>query len=66
MFKIEKAPETMSAKERVRRTFAYEKTDRVPIGIDLNPVIRKNLFQDFQRYLVWLISGVCSTCMYNR
>ena len=44
MFKIEKAPESMSAKERVRRTFAYEKTDRVPIGIDLNPVIRKNLF----------------------
>ncbi len=44
-FKINKAPETMTAKERVRRTFAYEKTDRVPIGIDLNPVIRSNLFR---------------------
>ena len=41
--KIIKAPETMTSKERVRRTFAFEKTDRVPIGFDTNPVIRKNL-----------------------
>ena len=30
--KITKAPETMSSRERVLRTFAYEKTDRVTIG----------------------------------
>lgn len=40
---ILKAPERMSAKERVRRTFEYEKTDRVTIGYDTNPVIHRNL-----------------------
>ena len=30
--KIIKAKETMGAKERVRKTFAHEKTDRVTIG----------------------------------
>lgn len=29
---IQKSPETMTAKERVKRTFAFEKTDRVTIG----------------------------------
>ena len=33
---IEKAHETMTSRERVRRTFAFEKTDRVPIGYDAN------------------------------
>lgn len=40
---IEKAPETMSSKERVRRTFEFEKTDRVTIGYDSNPEIHKRL-----------------------
>jgi len=35
--------ETMSAKERVRRTFAFEKTDRVTIGYEANPAIHKRL-----------------------
>jgi uroporphyrinogen decarboxylase len=34
--KIIKAKETMSAKERVRRTFAHERTDRVTIGYEAN------------------------------
>jgi len=40
---INKAKEAMSAKERVARTFAFEKTDRVTIGYDTNPVAHKNL-----------------------
>ena len=40
---IVKAPETMTSKERVRRTFAYEKTDRVTIGYDTNAGIYKKL-----------------------
>ena len=43
MLKIRKAPETMTARERVRRTFAYEKTDRVPIGYDAHPGIHQRL-----------------------
>lgn len=43
--RIRKAPETMSAKERVRRTFAFEKTDRVTIGYDTNPGIHHRLCQ---------------------
>lgn len=43
MFKIEKCPETMTARERVKRTFAFEKTDRVTIGYEANPVIHNNL-----------------------
>jgi len=38
---IEKAKETMTAKERVARTFAFEKTDRVTIGYEANSVIHK-------------------------
>ena len=41
--KIEKAPERMSAKERVRRTFEFEKTDRVTIGFETNPNIYRKL-----------------------
>jgi uroporphyrinogen decarboxylase len=33
---IKKAPETMNARERVRKTFAMEKTDRVTIGYEAN------------------------------
>jgi uroporphyrinogen decarboxylase len=43
MSKIIKAPETMSAKERVARTFKFEKTDRVTIGYESNPVAEINL-----------------------
>ncbi|MCL2707567.1 MAG: hypothetical protein FWF03_00470 [Defluviitaleaceae bacterium] len=39
MHKIIKARETMTPRERVARTFAYEKTDRVPIGYGANPAI---------------------------
>ena len=45
MYRIEKAPETMSAKERVRRTFAFEKTDRVTIGYEANGAIHGRLKQ---------------------
>ena len=40
---IIKAKETMTAKERVKRTFAFEKTDRVTIGYDTNPFIHHRL-----------------------
>ena len=36
---IRKAKETMTARERVRKTFGQEKTDRVTIGYEANPVI---------------------------
>lgn len=42
---IKKAKETMTAKERVRKTFDMEKTDRVTIGYESNPVIHRNLSQ---------------------
>jgi len=38
---INKAHETMTAKERVRRTFEFERTDRVTIGYDTNPAIHR-------------------------
>lgn len=40
---INKAPERMTSKERVRRTFEFEKTDRVTIGYESNPVIHSKL-----------------------
>lgn len=40
---IKKAAETMTARERVRRTFNFEKTDRVTIGYDANQGIHKRL-----------------------
>ena len=36
---IQKAPETMNSKKRVLKTFAFEKTDRVPIDYSSNPTI---------------------------
>lgn len=36
---IKKAEEKMTSKERVLRTFSYEKTDRVPISYITNPTI---------------------------
>ena len=41
--KIEKCKETMTSKERVLRTFNFEKTDRVTIGYDANAGIHKRL-----------------------
>lgn len=41
--KIIKAKETMSARERVERTFAFEKTDRVTIGYDTNGAVHARL-----------------------
>ena len=41
--KIIKATETMTAKERVKRTFQFEKTDRVTIGYSANPGIHSRL-----------------------
>ena len=43
MTKIRKAHETMTAKERVLRTFAFEKTDRVPIDYCTNAGIHHRL-----------------------
>lgn len=45
MNRIEKVPETMSAKERVLRTFAFEKTDRAPIDYMANPGIHQRFCQ---------------------
>lgn len=42
---IQKAKETMSARERVRKTFAMEKTDRVTIGYEANGAIHMRLAQ---------------------
>ena len=42
---IMKAKETMSSKERVQKTFAMEKTDRVTIGYDTNPGIHGRFAQ---------------------
>lgn len=39
MTHIKKAPETMTAKDRVRRTFAHEKTDRVTVGYETNGAV---------------------------
>ncbi|MGL6174750.1 MAG: uroporphyrinogen decarboxylase family protein [Cellulosilyticaceae bacterium] len=41
--KINKAIETMSSRERVLRTFHFEKTDRVPIDYIANPSIHNKL-----------------------
>lgn len=35
---IRKYPETMTPRERVRRTFSFETTDRVTIGYETTPV----------------------------
>lgn len=43
MFRIQKAPETMTAKQRVLKTFAFEKTDRVPMDYSANPAIHHAL-----------------------
>ena len=43
MYKIQKGKESMTAKERVKRTFQYEKTDRVTIGYDANPAVHERL-----------------------
>ena len=40
---ITKYTETMSSRERVRRTFNFEATDRVTIGYETNPVIHARL-----------------------
>ena len=45
MGKIKKAKETMSAKERVRRTIRREKPDRVPINYSANPIIQGRLME---------------------
>jgi len=42
---IKKAPETMSSRERVIRTFHYEPTDRVTIGYESNPGIHQRLME---------------------
>ena len=40
---IQKYTETMTPRERVRRTFSFETTDRVTIGYETNPVIHTKL-----------------------
>lgn len=46
MTKIQKAPETMTSRERVIRTFQYEKTDRVTIGYEANAGINQRLMTE--------------------
>ena len=36
---IKKAPEAMTSKKRIQKTFALEKTDRVAIGYKISPII---------------------------
>ena len=43
--KIIKSAETMTPKERVRKTFNFEKTDRVTIGYEANGAINENLMR---------------------
>ena len=50
MEKIKRCKETMSSKERVRRTFHFEKTDSVTIGFDSNPQIFKKLCTELGIY----------------
>ena len=45
MTAIQKAPETMNSKKRVLKTFAFEKTDRVPIDYSSNPTIHRAFCQ---------------------
>lgn len=45
MAQIKKAPETMSSRERVLKTFAFEKTDRVTIGYEANANINERLMK---------------------
>ena len=40
---IQKAPETMTARERVQATFRHEKTDRVTIGYQANPAVHQRV-----------------------
>ena len=40
---IPRYPETMTSKERVRRTFAFEPTDRVTVGYEANAGIHRRL-----------------------
>ena len=63
MEKIKRCKETMSSKERVRRTFHFEKTDRVTVGFDSNPQIFRNLcielgINDFSRERLYEALGV--------
>jgi len=44
-FKIIKAKETMTSRERVRKTFEYEKTDRVTIGYEANHFINQKFLK---------------------
>lgn len=61
--RIVKAKETMSARERVERTFALEKTDRVTIGYEANPGVHLRVAQalgipDGDRELVFQALGM--------
>ena len=46
MATIRKAKETMTSRERVRRTFAHEKTDRVTIGYEANEAVHMRLARE--------------------
>lgn len=46
MTTIKKAPETMTSKQRVLNTFAYEKTDRVPIDYSANGAVHMRVCQE--------------------
>jgi len=41
--RIVKAKETLTARERVRRTFEFERTDRVTIGYEANAAVHQRL-----------------------
>ena len=43
---ITKAHETMTSKERVAKTFGFEKTDRVTIGYETNAIIHNKLCRE--------------------
>ncbi len=45
MYRIAKAKETMTSRERVRRCFALEQTDRVPIDYCANPTVHAAVMQ---------------------
>ena len=45
MYKITRFNETMTSRERVRNTFAYQPTDRVPVNYLSNPTVNKKIME---------------------
>ena len=60
MTHIQKAPETMNSKERVLKTFNFEKTDRIPIDYSSNPTIHMAFCRE-----LGITTPNCGACLSN-